>query len=85
MASFVSRSVCAAKVPQPGGNQRLTRQNRAHTVQGGDDLRRRLQIRRIGDVDMGDLVVGDRERAGGHRVEVLHAVLGVDIQQPVLA
>lgn len=31
---------------------------------------------------MGDLVVGDGEGAGGHRVEVLHAVLGVDLQQP---
>ncbi|CAO0825131.1 hypothetical protein SMICM17S_01944 [Streptomyces microflavus] len=32
-------------------------------------------------VDVGELVVGDGEGAGGHRVEVLHAVLGVHLQQ----
>lgn len=31
---------------------------------------------------MGDLVIGDGERPGGHGVQVLHSVLGVDLQEP---
>ena len=41
------------------------------------------QVGGIPDVHVGDLVVGDRERAGGPRVQVLHAGLGVDVQQPL--
>ena len=40
-----------------------------------------VEVLGAADVDVGDLVVGDREGARGHRVEVLHAVLGVDLQQ----
>lgn len=32
-------------------------------------------------VDVGELVVGDGEGPGGHRVQVFHAVLGVDLQE----
>lgn len=41
----------------------------------------RLQVLGTAYVDVGELVVGDGEGAGGHRVEVLHAVLGVHLQQ----
>ena len=41
----------------------------------------RVEVLGAADVDVRDLVVGDGEGAGGHRVEVLHAVLGVHLQQ----
>ena len=39
------------------------------------------QVGGVGDVDVGDLVVGDGERARRPRVEVLHPGLGVDLEQ----
>ena len=47
----------------------------------GQGLAGGFEVFGVADVDVGDLVVGDGEGAGGHRVEVLHAVLGVDLEQ----
>ena len=43
--------------------------------------RARRQVGGVADVDVRDLVVGDRERARRPRVEVLHAGLRVDLEQ----
>ncbi len=48
------------------------------SVQGGAG---RVEVLGAADVHVGDLVVGDREGAGGHRVEVLHAVLRVHLEE----
>ena len=45
----------------------------------------RLEVGGVVDVDVRDLVVGDGEGPRGPRVEVLHAVLGVDLEQPAAA
>ena len=44
-----------------------------------------LEVGGVVDVDVRDLVVGDGEGARGPGVEVLHAVLGVDLEQPAAA
>ena len=54
-----------------------------HAGQAGAELRDRREVGRVADVDVGDLVVGDGERPRRPRVQVLHAVLGVDLQQPL--
>ena len=48
----------------------------------GEGLAGGVEVLGAAHVDVGELVVGDGEGAGGHRVEVLHAVLGVHLQQP---
>ena len=51
-------------------------------VESGEGLAGGGQVGGVAYVDVGELVVGDGEGAGGPRVEVLHAVLGVDVEQP---
>ena len=57
-------------------------EQRRHAGQRGEQLTDLGNVGGITDVDVRDLMVGDRERSRGPRIEVLHPVLCVDVQQP---
>ncbi len=68
---------------QPMGRLGLAVEHLVHTGQTRYQVADPGQIGAVADVDVSDLVVGDGERPRRPRVQVLHAFLGVDLQQAV--